>query len=144
LAGDSGTPLPQKLGIRGESRVALLGAPEKLERVLEKHVDTTIWTDLRGKASFDVIVFFVTDQARLRARFGTLAGRLESNGGLWIAWPKKTSGVKTDLHEGVVRDIGLQGGLVDNKICAVDDTWSGLRFVIRLKDRPQGATRAKS
>ena len=71
------------------------------------------------------------------SRFAAAAERLETNGGLWIAWPKKASGVATDLDENVVRELGLAAGLVDNKVCAIDATWSGLRFVVRLRDRPK-------
>ena len=89
---------------------------------------------LRG-GPFDVIHFFTTKESELRRRFPQLAKKLKDNGGLWISWPKKSSGVATDVSEAEVRSIGLSSGLVDNKICAVDDTWSGLRFVIRVKDR---------
>ena len=77
-----------------------------------------------------------TRLAELERRFDTLARATCSAGGLWIAWPKRTAGVATDLRESIVRDVGLSHGLVDNKVCAVDETWSGLRFVYRLKDRP--------
>lgn len=82
-----------------------------------------------------MIVFFVTRRAELDRRFAVLADALDDAGGLWIAWPKRTAGVATDLTEGVVREIGLAHGLVDNKVCAVDDIWSGLRFVYRRTDR---------
>ena len=82
-----------------------------------------------------MIVFFTDSRARLRQRFAALADRLSPAGGLWVAWPKKASGVATDLTEDLVRAIGLDGGLVDNKVCAVDETWSGLKFVYRKKDR---------
>ena len=83
----------------------------------------------------DFAMLFVKSQSDLRKRFARLRDRLESNGMLWVAWPKKTSGVETDLTEGIVREFGLESGLVDVKVCAVDDTWSGLKFVRRLKDR---------
>ena len=92
-------------------------------------------TDLRGRASFDLLHFFTDKRSELKRRFPRLAERLEAAGGLWISWPKKSSGVSTDVSEADVRRIGLAAGLVDNKICAVDDVWSGLRFVIRLRDR---------
>jgi Protein of unknown function (DUF3052) len=84
----------------------------------------------------DVMVFFTDNRAELVKEFRGLTERLSPAGGLWIAWPKKASGVPTDLTEDRIREIGLEVGLVDNKVCAVDDTWSGLRFVHRLKDRP--------
>ena len=82
------------------------------------------------------MLFFATRLAELERRFDSLAHAIAPNGGLWIAWPKRTSNVATDLRESVVREVGLTHGLVDNKVCAVDDTWSGLRFVYRVKDRP--------
>jgi len=81
------------------------------------------------------VLFFATRLAELERRFDPLARAICSAGGLWIAWPKKTAGVATDLRESLVREVGLAHGLVDNKVCAVDDTWSGLRFVYRLRDR---------
>lgn len=83
----------------------------------------------------DVILFFTASASDLRKRFPGLMRSLAQNGGLWVGWPKKASGVATDLVEQTVRDIGLDAGLVDNKVCAIDETWSGLRFVIRLEDR---------
>ena len=85
-----------------------------------------------------MIVAFFTSRDRLAKEFGRLRAALDPAGGLWIAWPKKVSGVATDLDENIVREIGLGGRLVDNKVCAIDDVWSGLRFVVRVKDR-QGA-----
>jgi hypothetical protein len=84
----------------------------------------------------DCLVLFVISERALRAAFPRLARRLAPAGMLWVAWPKKISGVRTDLSDGVVRSMGLEAGLVDVKVCAIDQTWSGLKFVIRLKDRP--------
>jgi hypothetical protein len=84
----------------------------------------------------DVAVLFSAEAARVRERFPAFAAALQPAGGLWIAWPKRTAGVSTDLDENRIRDIGLAAGLVDNKVCAIDATWSGLRFVRRLRDRP--------
>ncbi len=135
VAGYSGTPLPKKLGIKVGARVAVVRAPDGFEDTLEPLPDgVRLRTHARGEQ--DVIVFFVTRRAELDRRFPVLARALESSGGLWIAWPKRTAGVATDLTEGVVREIGLDHGLVDNKVCAVDETWSGLRFVYRIVDRP--------
>jgi hypothetical protein len=142
MPGYSGTPLPRKLGIKAGHRVALVNAPSDFADTLsELPQGVAVQTDLRGKEALDVLVFFTTARAQLRQRFAALAGRLAPAGGLWVAWPKRTSGAATDLTEDVVRAVGLEGGLVDNKVCAVDDTWSGLRFVIRLKDRPGRAER---
>jgi hypothetical protein len=102
---------------------------------------TSLFEDGRSSA-FDVMIFFTRSRAELVQRFSSLARRLCPAGGLWIAWPKKASGVTTDLTEDRVREVGLEAGLVDNKVCAVDETWSGLRFVYRLKDRP--AAKGKS
>jgi hypothetical protein len=107
MAGYSGTPLLSKLGIK------------------EGHEASPL----------DVIVFFVTRRADLERRFGRLVAALQPAGGLWVAWPKRSSGVETDMTEDVAREIGLTHGLVDNKVCAIDETWSGLRLVRRLRDR---------
>jgi hypothetical protein len=143
VAGYSGTPLAQKLGIRAGCRLALVRAPEGFEGALDPLPDgVRIRTQARGAQ--DVVLFFATRLAELERRFGTLAHTVAPAGGLWIAWPKKTSFVATDLTENVVRETGLATGLVDNKVCAVDNTWSALRFVYRLADRPKpNASRAR-
>lgn len=144
VAGYSGTPLPKKLGIKQGHRVALIGAPAGFEKTLGPLPDDVgLTAGARGKAPLDVVVLFTKKKADLVRRFARLAERLAPAGGLWVAWPKKASCVATDLTEGVVREHGLAAGLVDNKICAVDETWSGLRFVIRLKDRPRGKKAAR-
>jgi hypothetical protein len=135
VAGYSGTPLPQKLGIGEGARVALVRAPDGFAGTLAPLPDgVRLRSRLAGKV--DVVLFFATRRAELERRFATMAHALEPNGGLWIAWPKRTANVATDLTENVVREIGLHNGLVDNKVCAVDEVWSGLRFVYRLADRP--------
>jgi len=132
--GYSGTPLPKKLGIREGSRVALVSAPSGIDDVLGPlPAGADLRTSARGR--FDVVVFFVTRRAELTRRFPSFVRALEVDGGLWIAWPKKTSGVATDLVFDVVQQVGLDAGLVDNKVCAIDGTWSGLRFVRRVADR---------
>ncbi len=142
VAGYSGTPLPKKLGIRAGSRLALVAAPESFTPLLEPMPDgVRLMHAARGR--HDVIVFFATRRNELTRRFAKLANALEPDGGLWIAWPKRTARVATDLTESVVREIGLSGGLVDNKVCAVDDCWSGLRFVHRVADRPDAGATAK-
>ena len=92
-----------------------------------------------GADDLDVVVLFVLDLAALRVQFAFLAAALQPAGGLWVAWPKRSSGIATDLDESSVREYGLAAGLVDNKVCAIDATWSGLRFVWRLRDRPRQA-----
>jgi hypothetical protein len=88
-----------------------------------------------GRSPYDVVLAFAPDRRALAARFGPASRRLTTTGGLWIAWPKKSSGVPTDLDDNVVREFGLATGLVDNKVCAIDATWSAQRFVVRLRDR---------
>ncbi len=132
--GYSGTPLAKKLGIKEGHRVALLLAPEGFTDTLDGLPDD-VWLgdDLRGRRELDVIVLFVTKKTPLRNRMPKAIERLSERGGLWIAWPKKASGVETELSDGVVREMGLATGLVDNKVCAISPVWSGLRFVRRLK-----------
>ncbi len=138
MAGYSGTPLPQKLGIKEGHRIATLGAPKAFEKTLGKlPAAVTMKSALDGKDLFDVIVLFVTWQKDLAARFAPTAKRLHPAGGLWIAWPKKASGVLTDVTENTVRKVALAAGLVDVKVCAIDDVWSGLRCVVRVADRPK-------
>jgi hypothetical protein len=136
VAGYSGTPLPQKLGISEGARVALVRPPDGFADSLEPLLPNGVRVRSRLSGALDVVVFFVTRRSELERRFAAMAKALEPAGGLWIAWPKKTAGVATDLSENVVREIGLAAGLVDNKVCAVDDVWSGLRFVYRMADRP--------
>jgi hypothetical protein len=130
--GYSGTPLIRKLGIKPDSRISFVSAPKNLGALLGPLPKTAVVTD---DGVLDFAILFVKTRSALAKDFGRLRDRLESNGMLWVAWPKKTSGVDTDLTEGVVRDFGLQSGLVDVKVCAIDDTWSGLKFVRRVKDR---------
>jgi hypothetical protein len=134
-AGYSGTPLARKLGIKPGARLALLGAPPDFDATLgELPPEVTIRRRLRGPV--DVVVAFHVRRAELERRLPALRGALDPAGGLWVAWPKRASGVPTDVTEGVVRELGLAAGLVDNKVCAIDGVWSGLRLVFRLRDRP--------
>jgi hypothetical protein len=130
-AGYSGTPLPKKLGIKPGHRLLLLSAPEEFVLELPEHVK--VGRAARGKA--DVIVSFHIERADLARRMPKLRDTMESAAGLWIAWPKRASKVPTDLTEDVVRELALANRLVDNKVAALDEKWSGLRLVIRLKDR---------
>jgi hypothetical protein len=132
--GYSGTALSRKLGIAEGVRVAVLSSPEGFCETLGALPDDVVLrTEARG--NFDVMLFFVTRQAELVRRFPVFERRLEPAGGLWIAWPKKTSGVASDLSFDAVQRVGLDCGLVDNKVAAIDATWSGLRFVRRRRDR---------
>ena len=134
MAGYSGTPLVKKLGIKEGFRIALVNAPENFQAELGELPAGVKFMKATTK-SLDLILFFVLSERILARDFAKLAARLTSNGMIWIAWPKKSSGVTTDLTFERVQRIGLDAGLVDVKICAIDDTWSGLKFVYRLKDR---------
>jgi len=123
----SATPLPKKLGINEGSRVALRNAPDGFA--------DQVGVVPKARGQIDVAVLFATRQSELTRAFGPLARRLAPAGGLWVAWPKKASGVETDLTFDSVQRTGLDAGLVDNKSCAIDDMWQALRFVIRLRDR---------
>jgi hypothetical protein len=133
-SGYSATPLPGKLGIKVGGRVAVVSAPDGFEHTLGRLPDG-VQVRRQARGCVDVIVFFVTRRAELARRFPTMARALESDGGLWVAWPKKTSGVVTDLVFDVVQHIGLDAGLVDNKSAAIDERWQAVRFVYRLEDR---------
>jgi hypothetical protein len=130
-AGYSGTPLPKKLGIAAGSTVALVGAPAGLLDDLPTGV--TVKRQARGKA--DVVVAFFTEQRDFERRIDALGRMIFPAGGLWVAWPKKASGLATTMNENVVRTVALPLGLVDNKVCAIDETWSGLRVVWRRERR---------
>jgi hypothetical protein len=133
VTGYSGTPLPKKLGVKPGHRVLLAGTPDGFTLA---PLPAGVTVDGKPAAtSYDVIVAFCPDSSTLADGFADWRGSLDRAGGLWIAWPKKSSGVPTDLTEPVVREFGLATGVVDNKVCAIDETWSGLRFVIRLADR---------
>ena len=134
MAGYSGTPLAKKLGIKEGSRIALVNAPKDFESELEELPDNVQFIK-RSSKSLNIILLFVLTERALERDFAKLSGRITANGMLWIAWPKKSSGVGTDLSEQRVRQIGLNAGLVDVKVCAINEIWSGLKFVYRLKDR---------
>ena len=135
-AGYSGTPLPVKLGIGEGDEIALIGAPERFEDTLGSLPDVaSMHTDLADDARYDVIVAFITQRSELEAELPRLRIRMAPACGLWIAWPKRASRVPTDVTDQVIRDVVLPTGLVDNKVCAIDETWSGLRLVIRKQNR---------
>ncbi len=144
MAGYSGTPLPRKLGIKPNARLGLLRPPPDFSVQLGPLPEgVTIADPIRHRGPFDVIVGFVANLAALRRDLPRVLPRLDPAGGLWIGWPKKASGIATDLGEAEVRRMGLATGLVDNKVCAIDDVWSGLRFVVRVADRPTGSKGAR-
>jgi hypothetical protein len=132
MAGYSGTPLARKLGVKPGHRVLVLGAPDGFE-IPGLPDGVAPGTTARGSA--DVIVSFHDRRDELAHEMPRLRALMEPAAGLWIAWPKRASGVPTDLTEDVVRQLALEHRLVDNKVCAIDGTWSGLRLVIRLRDR---------
>jgi len=133
VAGYSGKPLVAKLGIKPGSTIAILGAPRGYDRLLGRLPEVRRRTPATGRLDF--VQFFTTEKHELERRFATLARSLTPAGMLWISWPKKASGVTTDLTEDVIRAVGLAHGLADVKVAAVDDVWSGLKFVRRLEDR---------
>jgi hypothetical protein len=143
MAGYSGTPLPQKLGIKPQFKVAFFELPGDVKTELKKDLSgCRLLKD--GEEQLDFAMIFIRSQAEMKEQFSGFARRLAPAGILWVSWPKKTSGVATDLNENDVRRIGLVAGLVDVKVCAVNEVWSGLKFVIRVKDRPGAPKRKKS
>ncbi len=143
-AGYSGTPLPKKLGIKPGHRLLLANAPRGFEATLGTLPEEVQRVGPRARDA-DVTLLFAQRASELKRRFAPLAERMATDGGLWVAWPKQTSGMPTDLSFNVVQGVGLAAGLVDVKVCAVDDTWSGLKFSVRKRDRAaRDAARAAS
>jgi len=134
MAGYSKRSLVDKLGIKAGYRAAILGSPPDYDSILgELPPRVKLGKDLRPEHDF--VHYFCQSRRELEQKFPLLKSSLAHTGMLWISWPKASSGVTTDLNENVIREIGLKNGLVDVKVCAVDDTWSGLKFVYRVKDR---------
>jgi hypothetical protein len=133
--GYSGTPLPRKLGIKPGQLVALVSAPAGFAESLGALPGVELTESLDAAPAFDVIVFFVTWQAELETELGRLRQRMTPACGLWVSWPKRAAKVPTDMTDQAVRDVALPTGLVDNKVCAIDETWSALRLVIRRELR---------
>lgn len=133
MAGYSGTPLVKKLGIKRGFNVAFVNAPRNVTKSLDLPSDVTV--NSRSRQPFDFVLLCVKSEKELKTKFSVYAGKLEPAGMLWVAWPKKSSQVATDLTFMNVQEIGLGAGLVDVKICAIDEVWSGLKFVFRLQDR---------
>jgi hypothetical protein len=131
-----GTPLPRKLGIREGSKVYLAAAPESFDTALGT-LPTGVQRLRRPGSRMDVALLFVTEERELRSRFAKLAAGLDPAGRLWVAWPKKAARLATDLDFDTVQRIGLDAGLVDNKSASITETFQGLHFVSRLKDRPR-------
>lgn len=137
MAGYSGTPLVKKLGIKAGDRVALVNAPEGFSRELEGLPPNVKLIGAKGEA--EVAIVFARSIADFRKSFEAATKRMTTDGMVWASWPKKASGIQTDLDESKIREFGLAVGVVDVKVCAVNDTWSGLKFVIRVKDRAKRA-----
>ena len=138
-AGYSGTPLPKKLGIVGDAVFVVVDPPDGFAATLGDYGDAVWQKSLL--APVDVIVAFFMSRAKLIAAWPKLTGAAATDGGVWVAWPKRSSGVATDITEDVLRAELLPTGWVDNKVCAIDETWSGLRFVLRKELRRPGDKR---
>jgi hypothetical protein len=136
-AGYSGTPLVRKLGIKPGARLGLIGEPFGFDATLGA-LPPGVEIRRRARGPLDVTVAFFSERRKLERRLPALEKALAADGSLWIAWPKRASGVPTDVTESAVRELGVAAGLVDNKVCAIDAVWSGLRLVYRLRDRPAG------
>jgi Protein of unknown function (DUF3052) len=134
MAGYSGTPLPKKLGIKESYKIALVDIPSDVKAELKRAIEACEFA-ADGRGAVDFVLLFAKSQTELKKSFERWAKRLAPAGMLWVSWPKKSSGVTSDLTENDVREIGLAAGLVDVKVCAVSEVWSGLKFVRRLKDR---------
>ncbi len=139
MAGYSGTPLVKKLGMKAGMCVMFINEPNGFSHAYD-------WPDVKPaniKSPLDFVLLFAKNKSGLQGFFDHMAARLSPNGIAWVAWPKKSSGLQTDLDENGVRKYGLRSGLVDVKVCAIDETWSGLKFVIRVKDRPRRTPKAR-
>jgi hypothetical protein len=134
----SATPLYRKLGIRDGAEIALVGSPPGFREALGD-LPGGVRLHSRPRGQLDLVVFFTTQRSELARRFGDLRGPLTTDGALWVAWPKKSSSIESDISYQEVQRIGLDGGLVDNKSCSIDQNWQALRFVYRLADRSKGA-----
>jgi hypothetical protein len=145
MAGYSGTPLPKKLGLKPEFRVAFFQLPSDVKTALKDALsDCLLVKDgTHSSEPLDFAMIFLKSQAEMKEQFPKFARRLAPAGVMWVSWPKKTSGVAADLNENDVRRIGLTAGLVDVKVCAVTEVWSGLKFVIRVQDRPRASAAHK-
>jgi hypothetical protein len=144
MVGYSKRALQEKLGLRSETRGAIVDAPDDYARTLGSTPDGVEWRSrLRSGSPLDWVQCFVVSRAGLERRLPELRRAIFPDGALWISWPKKASGVRTDVTEDVVRELALAHGLVDVKVCAVDETWSGLKLVVPLRDRLPKPRRSK-
>jgi hypothetical protein len=134
MAGYSSTPLVKKLGIKAGAKMFIVNAPESYFNWISP-LPENVEVKTRPAAQLDFIHIFTKDKKNFQQEFRKAQKNLKNDGMVWISWPKKSSKIETDLDENIIRDFGLKEGLVDVKVCAVDETWSGLKFVVRLKDR---------
>jgi hypothetical protein len=134
VAGYSGTPLPQKLGIKPGLMVVTINAPANYRRLLGQLPDHVNFSN-RVTSNSIFVHLFTTNLNELQRRLSILRNKLSDNGAVWVSWPKKSSGISTDVTEDVIREIALPLGFVDIKVCAVDETWSGLKLMIRRENR---------
>lgn len=138
MTGYSGTPLAQKLGIKAGDAVAMAGAPEGFATGLGPLKAGVRLLTPRARSA-DLVIVFATRRPDMTRRFHRAMRQIPANGAIWVAWPKRSSGLATDLTEEVMRELFLPTGMVDNKVCAIDETWSGLRFVVRVENRADWA-----
>jgi hypothetical protein len=137
MAGYSATPLARKLGIKAESRVLLVRAPaDFVGAELTERPPGVVFHARPAGAAYDVVVLFVRSEAELHQHYEPLTHRIQPAGRLWVSWPRKAGGFASDVTENAIRDLALATGLVDNKVAAISDAWSGLQTVYRVKDRP--------
>jgi len=134
MAGYSGTPLPQKLGIKPGLMVVTINAPANYRRLLGQIPDSVTFSN-RVTANSMFVHLFTTKRSELERRLSILRDKISDNGAVWVSWPKKSSEISTDVTEDVIREIALPLGFVDIKVCAVDETWSGLKLMIRRENR---------
>ncbi|GAB4245798.1 MAG: DUF3052 family protein [Ekhidna sp.] len=135
MAGYSKTPLWKKLGIKEGYNCYLYKSPDNYFDLLERTPLETAWSETLKSPPYDFQHVFVTEARVLKKKWPKWKKALKKNGSLWVSWPKGTSSIQTDLNGNIVRELGLDGGLVDVKVCAVDEDWSGLKFMFRTKDR---------
>jgi hypothetical protein len=134
MAGYSGTPLPQKLGIKPGLTVVTINAPANYRRLLGQIPDSVTFSE-RLKSGSSFVHLFTSRRSEMQKKMSILRNKLSDNGAVWVSWPKKSSGISTDVTEDVIREIALPLGFVDIKVCAVDDIWSGLKLMVRRENR---------
>ncbi|PYL95866.1 MAG: DUF3052 domain-containing protein [Verrucomicrobia bacterium] len=134
MAGYSGTPLPQKLGIKPGLMVVTINPPANYRRLLGQIPDSVTFSE-RLKSGSSFVHLFTSRRSEIQKKMSILRDKISDNGAIWVSWPKKSSGISTDVTEDVIREIALPLGFVDIKVCAVDETWSGLKLMIRRENR---------